>query len=241
MKTIDIDSGLDLNCVQKHFITGSENSSCCESFADFILEPVRLMWQEYNDDGTKKYTHQECFSKSICTGGGGNPCGAACGILLGLIYLIYVIILFILLIIGMPIKLLVLCCEANAQENNIKVQKKILAANSTIKSDLDMAKFTNEKIRLEISSTTLLLEKERQNLIVQSQKETDCKLLLPNVPKSIMTETTKLLQNIQHNEKSAEENVIRYEALLKKLGQDEIACERNIQDLTMKYNKMHPD
>lgn len=229
---------MELDEVQKCFITGNSNAGCCEKTADCTLYPVKYMWGRYDDNGERtKNLNDFCFSNTISPecphAGGGYGVGGIINITLGPLYILTCISLAPLLLLGGPLKACVLCCDDDAKKHNIVSQKKISDVNTTaLGIELQQKRIELNKIIVDIERNKQLLENQKTYLTLKSTKTADFELFIKTAPRSVTNETTQLLNNFRGSETETKKNVEKYNENIATMESNKKNLEKEINDIT---------
>ena len=207
---------MEIDRVQECFIDGDANSSIYEKIEDFILDPAKSMWKERDQNYNKMNGCGNCLCNEMSSK---NSYGTFIASVPA--YINRSIFSATLFFIGCPLKSCVLYFDEDAKKYNNEVKHNM--HRNYLRNDSPMAVELNKKkqelwvINDQIKNNEYLVGVNQNEFIEYTQKTSDAVIFLEQSPKSISTETTKLMNNLQ---------------TYKTQRKDEMeGCQKNIRDL----------
>lgn len=143
-----------INCAQKCLIEGGPNASCMENSADCILSFPRCMWGRYNIYGQHQCNCTSCIENGMNMANQKNVLGSVgVGLCCSPIYITLSLLAAPFALIGMPLKLCILCNDDDASAYNNQIES---AMQSTKESILD----ENQRLLSDLNTKILTMQGE---------------------------------------------------------------------------------
>ena len=130
----------EFDCVQRCFIVGRNNASCIEDIADCLLAYPRLMWGKFDRYGSTQCNCTTCFSGCMDMAKDRDLAATTSLCLCGSpLYVLSSIFAAPFLLLGMSIKLCVLCLDNDALAHNREIEVKICKYDDVETDQIDIA------------------------------------------------------------------------------------------------------